>query len=365
MLSHPELVTNRVQLARAAFAKPRRRRSTRPIIKNPPMDCYCKKTWPGGIVCVPKGAGAPSNEWQSYGGSSAGSGTGGGANCYGNNMAKSADVASTGTYFGDVAGGAVQNAMTDRTRQDIKKADDALDRGEITQAQRDAKVGAAMIRARAGAPTGIRPTGARPQYAKPATRGYDGRVIHTAELTGTCQPPPRGPVCCKTAWPGGILGCDSPVVQANPSQWTPISETISDRSYTDRRTGKTTVVRVASYDTGGACYPNGKPWWTKAGAWATRAAIRAAEETRDLIHEHAADLARHAQAIASGRVRNMINASRQTGGLPPLPIAGGLCCKIAWPGGILGCDSWIVQASPGQWVPCNPDGTPSKPALVN
>ena len=71
-------------------------------MRNADCNVFCKTTWPGGFVCLPKGAAAPDPRAYARVSGGAGAGAAPGGKCYGDNLAAAADIASTGSYFGDV-----------------------------------------------------------------------------------------------------------------------------------------------------------------------------------------------------------------------------------------------------------------------
>jgi len=173
-------------------------------VRNAACTVYCKKTWPGGYVCVPKGSAAP--DVRVYGRAEPGGGGIGGAagKCYGENMAAAADIASTGSYFGDVGARTPTAALTEKARQDIATADRLEAAGVITEDAHAIAVASAIARAPVASMTAVAPSAAGAYAPSSRTTGYDGRVIKQDELAGVCGAPPPGKVFCKTQWPGGF-----------------------------------------------------------------------------------------------------------------------------------------------------------------
>jgi hypothetical protein len=320
-------------------------------VRNPACVVYCKKTWPGGLVCLPKGSAAP--DPGVYGRAAPGGGGIGGnaGKCYGENMAAAADIASTGSYFGDLGARSAAAALTERARQDIATADRREAAGVITEEAHAIAVASAIARAPVASMTAVAPSAAGAYAPSSRTTGYDGRVIGRGELEGVCGAPGPGKVFCKTEWPGGFVS--RPAGDPAPSgPWVPATEEVAAVDLVNPRTGIKTRVLVSRLVPGPDCYPNGKPWWIRGGAWATRATIGVAEATPATIAHVGRSVAEGVRAvIRAGGLAIDQTAAPQTFG-KPTPSGTVLWCKTMWPGGTVERPAGAPRPS-NDWAPAD------------
>lgn len=259
-------------------------------------------------------------------------------------MAAAADIASTGSYFGDVGARSPSAALTERARQDIATADRLEAAGTITEDQHAIAIASAIARAPSASKTAVAPSGGGAASPSSRVRGYDGHLIKQDELDGICNQPPRGKVWCKTEWPGGFIGPRPDGSEPGPP-WVPAKEEVSTVQLVDPRSGKVTVVTVSRLVPADDCFPNGKPWWVRGGAWAARAAIGTAEQAP-------AALAEAGQRIAAGVRRVIVGAPPPIDQTAPSPAPG-----PAAPPPAAACDAYRSLVWPGGIV-CIPAGSP-------
>jgi len=288
-------------------------------------------------VCLPKGAAAPDPRAYARVSGGAGAGAAPGGKCYGDNLAAAADIASTGSYFGDVGARSASAAITERARQEIATADRLEAAGKIDEAAHALRVASATARAATSGTTAAAPSTGALYAPGMRTRGYDGRVIKNDELQGVCGAPPRGPVFCKTTWPGGFRGL-LPDGSAPGAPWIPATEEVGDAQLVNARTGAVTTVKVSRLVAGPNCYPNGQPWWTRGAAWAARAAVGTAEASADLLASAARNVASGVTALGAIGVTPVgPGVGGAVPSIPGAPTPPALVCyrKTTWPGGTI------------------------------
>jgi hypothetical protein len=357
-LPHAELtrmLTNRCARTRACRVISRGPAGPPPP-RNPPWDCYCRKVWPGGIFCLPKGAAAPDKGAFARVTVSAAGKIAPNKQCYGQNLAGGGDLGGSGTFFGDLGAREAGAALTERALQDIATADALFDAGRLDAAGRDTRKSAAAARARTA--LGVAAVGRAPSAPPaPATRGYDGRIIKATELAGICGGPKLGPVWCRTRWPGGFRGVDAEGNEPQAPEWVPATEERSTVDVRDAKTGVVTTINVSRLIAGPECYPNGKPFWTRGGAWAVRAGIEIGEGTAALARSAARTVALRVRQLGALTQQSAAEQAAAAGTTPGAPKPQTLYCRTVWPGGVIGVDEGATPPS-GPWVPAPPDQGP-------
>jgi hypothetical protein len=311
-----------------------------PFVRGVPLDCYCKTTWPGGILCIKKGAAAPDPTLYARVGGPGGSSAATSPKCYGPNLATGGDIANDGTFIQAVGGRVGAAALTDATRQDLAAADRAHDAGRIDAAAAALAKLSALERARvsqrvAAAPLGparglpVGPGRARGRYE-------DGKNVRLDELDGMCRPRLTGDVYCKTEWPGGFIEVEKGA-PAPSGPWAPAAVKRGVRTLLDPVTKKPVTIIVSQLVPAGECYPRaGTPWWSRGGAWVARAAHGTAEATAAQLRQAGAGIAARVRAASAASAAQLAASLLPAAGAgPAAPCV--TYRKTQWPVGATIC----------------------------
>jgi hypothetical protein len=350
-LSNKELRrTLRSRCSRSRSCRTRSRGPGNPPIKNPPPgNCYCRKVWPGGYVCIPKDG--PQPDPQVWGAVSAATVNGGGGaptDCYPPKGQAANDITGSGSIVGDLGARGDANAgITDATLQELGRIDAAEAKGNIDAATAEARREAAIIRGGQSPITAAGPAGESAHTAGTGTTGIRGGVLDAKTLDGMCNQPPSGPVFCRIHWPGGFTGA-GPNGGAPGPGWIPAKEERATQTVTDPRTGKTATVTVSRLVKADECFPQkGEAWWSTGGAYVVRVLEGAGREiSKGVARELRLQRAR-IRALASLDLAKIASVTAAEANDAEVDGAGGKYCRTTWPGG-------LITVPPGGAVPQGP-----------